>query len=158
MLPRAALLAAQLMRAAGERQAAAYSTAVSGAAAAGVARRLALGGGLGGIGLGTYAAVGDEPKQFAFSAAMVPIRLGRDVATAVTMVAGGHQRRLTPQGAALLPSVFESAAKLPPLLLPPCACSFRLPVQPAGAGRGGAGGGEAGVPPAWRQPPARLLL
>ncbi len=104
MLPRAARLAVAHLRGAGlgAGQTSGYSTAAAGAAVAGLARRLAITGGIGGIGLGTYAVVTDEsPKRFAFSAAMVPVRLGRDVVTAVAMVAGDgsafcHLRKAKP--------------------------------------------------------------
>ncbi|KAI3430556.1 hypothetical protein D9Q98_005149 [Chlorella vulgaris] len=54
------------------------------AATAAIGRRVLLGSGLG---LGAWAAVADEPKRVAYSAAMVPLRLGRDVVTAAAMLA-----------------------------------------------------------------------
>lgn len=93
MIPAAARLAAAQLRASQPAAAAAYSTAAVGAAAAGLGRRLALGVGLG---LGTYVAVSDEPKRVAYSVAMVPIRLGRDVATAAAMLAGRPPPDLSP--------------------------------------------------------------
>lgn len=80
MLPRAARLAAQLNTAGGQ-QSAKFSTAV---VAAATARRLALV--VPTLGLGTFAAVTDEPLQVAYGAAMIPVRLGRDVVAATTML------------------------------------------------------------------------
>lgn len=92
MLPRAARIVLQLnkgtsgVQAGG--QAAAMSTAAVAATAA-IGRRVLLGSGLG---LGAWAAVADEPKRVAYSAAMVPLRLGRDVVTAAAMLAGQSVR------------------------------------------------------------------
>ncbi|PSC76949.1 ABC1 [Micractinium conductrix] len=85
MLSRAARVAEQLRRA-GAAQAAGMSTVAAAVAAGGAARRLAFIG-VPGLGLGTFAAVTDEPQRVAYNAAMVPVRLGRNVATATTMVA-----------------------------------------------------------------------
>ena len=91
MLSRAARVAEQLRRA-GAAQAAGMSTVAAAVAAGGAARRLAFIG-VPGLGLGTFAAVTDEPQRVAYNAAMVPVRLGRNVATATTMVAGASCRR-----------------------------------------------------------------
>lgn len=66
-------------------QTASMSTAVAALATASVARRVALG--VPALGLGTFAAVADEPTKVAYQAAMVPVRLGRDVACATAMLA-----------------------------------------------------------------------
>ncbi|KAL4422859.1 hypothetical protein ABPG75_009056 [Micractinium tetrahymenae] len=84
MLPRAARLVAQL-RSAGAAQHAGFSTAAV-AAAAGGAGRVAAVTGVGALGLGSFAFI-DEPLQIAYGAAMVPVRLGRDVVAAVSMLA-----------------------------------------------------------------------
>ena len=78
---RRALLAAQQ-----HQQRSGMSTAVAAAAVAGAARRLAVG--VPALGLGTFAAVTDEPHKVAYRAAMIPVRLGRDVWAAVAMLAG----------------------------------------------------------------------
>lgn len=91
-------MARLLLRRAGLQQQAEYSTAVAAAAAAGAARRLAFG--VPAFGLGTFAAVTDEPHKVAYRAAMVPIRLGRDVVAAVSIVAGEYA-----SAARLLPPV-----------------------------------------------------
>ncbi len=85
MLPRAARLAAQF-RSSVAAQHASFSTAAV-AAAAGNAGRVAAVTGVGALGLGSFALV-DEPLQVAYGAAMVPVRLGRDVVAAVSMLAG----------------------------------------------------------------------
>ncbi|KAL4448834.1 hypothetical protein ABPG77_007551 [Micractinium sp. CCAP 211/92] len=84
MLPRAARLAAQF-RSSVAAQHASFSTAAV-AAAAGNAGRVAAVTGVGALGLGSFALV-DEPLQVAYGAAMVPVRLGRDVVAAVSMLA-----------------------------------------------------------------------
>lgn len=78
---RRALLAAQQ-----HQQRSGMSTTVAAAAVAGAARRLALG--VPALGLGTFAAVTDEPHKVAYRAAMIPVRLGRDVWAAASMLAG----------------------------------------------------------------------
>ncbi|PRW32844.1 ABC1 protein [Chlorella sorokiniana] len=77
---RRALLAAQQ-----HQQHSGMSTTVAAAAVAGAARRLALG--VPALGLGTFAAVTDEPHKVAYRAAMIPVRLGRDVWAAASMLA-----------------------------------------------------------------------
>jgi hypothetical protein len=91
MLPRAASLGSLLLRRAAQQPqqqqaAAGFSTAVAAAATAGVARRLLIGG----IGVGTFASF-EEPRRMAYQAAMVPVRLGRDVAAASMMLGGEPQ-------------------------------------------------------------------
>lgn len=166
MLPRAASLGSLLLRRAAQQPATqqhGFGTAAAAVVTAGAARRLLIGG----IGLGTFASF-EEPRRMAYQAAMVPVRLGRDV-VAAGMMLGGEA------AVAVGWHCFEHASEWIPvcnmikqlctfhlLNLPACPaclpCCCRLHVHAAWAGGGGAGGGEAGVPPPRRAPPAQCVL
>lgn len=152
---RRALLAAQQ-----HQQRSGMSTTVAAAAVAGAARRLALG--VPALGLGTFAAVTDEPHKVAYRAAMIPVRLGRDVWAAASMLAGELwardarvQRGLGGGSFGLLVSAVASMLLPPP---PAPLTTPRLRLDATRPGGGGAGGSQEGVPPARRRPPASCLL
>ena len=64
---------------------AAYATAAAAGATPAAARYLAF---AGSAAAGTYVAIGDAPRSVAYTATVLPTRLGRDVVAAVGMLAG----------------------------------------------------------------------
>ena len=70
----------------GRRQARRHFTSSAAAAGAVVARRAALL--FPSAGLGYYAVSGDEPRRFAYTASVLPLRLARDAKMAILTVLG----------------------------------------------------------------------